>query len=248
LGLERILVEPVQGEGGIIPAEPEFLRFLREECDKIGALLMFDQVQCGMMRTGKLFSHWCADGVSPDTVSLAKALGCGIPIGALLVGEKASETLQFGSHGTTFGGNPLATAVALKAVEMLSSPEIEQNVAARSEQLFTALAAINNRLGCFAEIRGRGLMVGAELQPEWHGKAGDISEAARMAGVLVLVAGPNVCRFLPPLNITEDELAEGLQRFEAALEQFIRHDGSLEKLNEAAQGGLLNRALRWIFN
>lgn len=216
-----VLIEPVQGEGGIVPSKAGFLSYLRRKCDEVGALLMLDQVQCGMMRTGKLFSHWHEEGLMPDTVSMAKALGCGFPIGALLVGDKASETLQFGSHGTTFGGNPVATAVALKALEILSSDAMMANVQARNLQLVAALNAIHTRLGCFAEVRGRGLMIGAELMPQWHGKANEISEAARAHGVLVLVAGPNVMRFLPPLNITEEELAQGLLRFDAAITSYI---------------------------
>jgi Ornithine/acetylornithine aminotransferase len=182
---------------------------------------MFDQVQCGMGRTGKLFSHWHEEGCVPDTVSLAKALGCGFPIGALLVGEKAAETLQLGSHGSTFGGNPMATTVARHAVEIISSPEIEANVAARSKQAFDFLNGLKDELGIFTEVRGLGLMIGAELIPEYHGKAGEIMEEARLHSVMTLVAGPNVCRLLPPLNITEEELAEGLNRFGEALRHFI---------------------------
>lgn len=215
-----ILIEPVQGEGGIIPSKPGFLSFLRKKCDEVGALLMLDQVQCGMMRTGKLFSHWHEEGVKPDTVSLAKALGCGFPIGALLVGEKAAETLQFGSHGTTFGGNPMATSVALAALRILQTQELQDNVAARSKQLFATLEQFNKDMGIFTEIRGRGLMVGAELKPELHGKANDIVELARQYGVLILVAGPNVLRFLPPLNITEAEMAEGMSRVSDALREY----------------------------
>lgn len=245
-----VLVEPVQGEGGIVPAKKGFLKYLRERCDEVGALLMLDQVQCGMMRTGKLFSHWHEEGVMPDTVSLAKALGCGFPIGALLVGEKASETLQFGSHGTTFGGNPMAASVALRALEILSSEETQHNVQARHDQLVGALEAINAKLGCFSEIRGRGLMIGAELTQPWHGKASDISEAARREGVLVLVAGPNVCRFLPPLIISEAELGLGMHRFEAAITAFIASGGDKPHQSGAKdkpKGGLLDRAMRWIF-
>lgn len=216
-----ILIEPVQGEGGIIPSKPGFLSFLRKKCDEVGAILMLDQVQCGMMRTGKLFSHWHEAGVMPDTVQLAKALGCGFPIGALLTGDKVCDVLQFGSHGTTFGGNPMGTAVALAALKILQSKEIEQNIVARNQQLIDALQTINAKHHCYSEIRGRGLMIGAELVPALHGKAGDIMEAARKAGVLVLQAGPNVTRFLPPLNITEAELAEGMKRLSNAMEAFV---------------------------
>lgn len=216
-----ILVEPVQGEGGIVPFKPGFLSYLRKKCDEVGALLMLDQVQCGMMRTGKLFSHWHEEGLMPDTVSLAKALGCGFPIGALLVGEKAENTLQFGTHGSTYGGNPMATSVAYAALQEFQSPEIEKNVQARHAQLVSFLNALKDELGIFTEIRGKGLMIGAELKPELHGKAGEIMEHARLHGALVLVAGPNVVRFLPPLNITEAEMTEGLDRFAGALRHYL---------------------------
>jgi acetylornithine/N-succinyldiaminopimelate aminotransferase len=211
-----IFVEPVQGEGGVMPAKPGFLQHLRALCDKVGALLVVDEIQAGMGRTGSLFAH-CQDSVIPDVVTLAKALGGGLPIGAMLVGGRAAEVLQFGTHGTTFGGNPVMAAVALAAVTKLARQDILANVAERGEQLRDGLAAINAELGLFKEIRGRGLMIGAELNPEHHGKANDISELARKAGALVLVAGPNVMRFLPPLVITDAEMEEGLKRFKAAL-------------------------------
>jgi acetylornithine/N-succinyldiaminopimelate aminotransferase len=216
-----ILIEPVQGEGGIVPAKTGFLSFLRKKCDEVGALLMLDQVQCGMMRTGKLFSHWHEEGLKPDTVSMAKALGCGFPVGALLVGDKAAETLQFGSHGTTFGGNPMATSVALAALRVMQTPALQENIVARSKQLFATLEGFQKELGIFTEVRGRGLMVGAELKPELHGKANEIMELARQYGVLILVAGPNVLRFLPPLNITEAELTEGMSKLGDALREYV---------------------------
>ncbi len=212
-----VFVEAVQGEGGVMPAKPGFLKFLREQCDKVGALLVVDEIQAGLMRTGTLFAFE-QDGIKPDVVTLAKALGGGVPIGAMLVGEKACDVLQFGTHGTTYGGNPLMTAVALASVTKLVTPAIKDNVLARGQQLREGLEALNARLGMFSEIRGRGLMIGAALKPEYAGKSGDISEAARKRGVLALVAGPDVMRFVPPLTITEEELAEGLQRYAAALE------------------------------
>ncbi len=213
-----IMVEPVQGEGGVMPAKPGFLAFLKQLCERHDALLIVDEVQAGMGRTGTLYAHE-QDEVSPDVVTLAKALGCGIPIGAMLVGEKAADILQFGSHGTTFGGNPLMAAVALAAVTKIRTPALLADVVRKGDMLRAALAKINDTLGLFADIRGRGLMVGAELVANYHGKANDISEAARKAGVLVLVAGPNVLRFLPPLTITDEELMEGLKRLEGALAQ-----------------------------
>lgn len=215
-----VLSEVVQGEGGITPMQPGFLKHLRELCDKHGALLMLDQVQCGMGRTGKLFSHFWEDGVQPDTVSLAKGLGGGIPIGALVVGEKGENVLQFGTHGTTFGGNPLATHVAHAVLTELQKPGLMQNVETRGEQLKAGLRKLNEQFKLFADVRGRGLMVGAELVPTHHGKAGDISELARMHGVIVLQAGPNVLRFVPPLVITEKEVEAGLSRLEKALKEY----------------------------
>ena len=215
-----IFVEPVQGEGGVMPAKPGFLKHLRALCDKVGALLIVDEIQAGMGRTGSLFA-FTQDDVIPDVVTLAKALGGGLPIGAMLVGEKAADVLQFGTHGTTFGGNPVMAAVALASVTKLARPEILANVADKAANMRDSLAAINAELGLFKEIRGRGLMIGAELLPAHAGKSGDISELARKAGVLVLVAGPNVMRFLPPLVITDAELTTGLARFKQALVQYL---------------------------
>lgn len=211
-----IFVEPVQGEGGVMPAKPGFLKHLRALCDKVGALLIIDEIQAGIGRTGTLFAFE-QDGIKPDVVTLAKALGGGMPIGAMLVGEKAQDVLQFGTHGTTFGGNPVMTAVALASVTKIARPEVMQNVADKSAKLRKELEAMNAEFGLFKEVRGRGLMIGAELIAEHAGKANDISEFCRKNGVLVLVAGPNVMRFLPPLTITDDELSNGLARFKAAL-------------------------------
>jgi acetylornithine/N-succinyldiaminopimelate aminotransferase len=214
-----IFVEAVQGEGGVMPAKPGFLKYLRALCDKVGALLVIDEIQAGMGRTGTLFAYE-QDGITPDVVTLAKALGGGLPIGAMLVGDKAAEVLQFGTHGTTFGGNPVMAAVALASVTKLARPEILANVEKQGAALCKGLEAINTEFGLFKEIRGRGLMIGAELMPEYAGKSGDISELARKAGALVLVAGPNVMRFLPPLVITDVELAKGIERFKLACAQF----------------------------
>ena len=211
-----IFVEPVQGEGGVMPAKPGFLKHLRKLCDEVGALLIIDEIQAGMGRTGSLFAY-TQDGVEPDVVTLAKALGGGMPIGAMLVGKKAADVLQFGSHGTTFGGNPVMAAVALASVTKLASKTIIENVADKSKKMFAALQQINADMGLFKEIRGRGLMIGAELIAAHAGKAGDISELARKHGVLVLIAGPNVMRFLPPLTITDTELNVGIERFKQAL-------------------------------
>ncbi|MBY0354212.1 MAG: aminotransferase class III-fold pyridoxal phosphate-dependent enzyme, partial [Rickettsiales bacterium] len=211
-----IMLEPVQGEGGVMPAKAGFLQEIRALCDAHGLLLIIDEVQSGMGRTGVLFAHE-GDGVVPDVMTTAKALGGGLPIGAMLVGEKVEETLIFGSHGSTFGGNPVMCAVALAALTKINTPSMMQRVMERSQQLVQGLNAINERLGMFHEVRGRGLMIGAELAEPFRGKANDYSEMARRFGVLVLVAGPDVLRFLPPLTITTEELVQGLARLEAAL-------------------------------
>ena len=216
-----VLVEPVQGEGGITPTKPGFLSHLRELCDRHDALLMIDEIQSGMSRTGRLFAHQWEDGLKPDVVTLAKALGCGFPIGALLASAKTADVLQFGSHGSTFGGNPMASSVARVALRLLSDPQLLANVERQGEVLRSRLTELNQTLGLFEEIRGRGLMIGAALNPDWHGKAGEITEHCRLHGVMILQAGPNVLRLLPPLNITDEELTTGIERMNAALTDYL---------------------------
>lgn len=211
-----VLVEPVQGEGGVTPATDGFLRGLRELCDRHDALLMFDEIQCGMGRTGHLFA--CDSyGVRPDVVTLAKALGSGFPIGAMLVGARAAQAMQFGQHGSTFGGNPLATAVAGVALRELSSPALLANVDRQARALRDGLAALDAEFGLFDEVRGRGLMLGAQLRPQYAGQASAILDHCIEHGLLLLQAGPDVLRFLPALNITDADIAEGLQRLRGAL-------------------------------
>ncbi len=215
-----IFVEPVQGEGGVMPAKPGFLKHLRALCDKVGALLVIDEIQSGMGRTGKLWAHQ-HDGVQPDVLTSAKALGGGLPIGAMLVGEKAAETFQFGSHGSTFGGNPVMSAVGLASLKKLNSPALLAKATADGDAIRARLRKTNEKLGLFADVRGVGMMIGAELVPAHHGKANDISDLARAQGVLILVAGPNVLRLLPPLTISDAELAAGLERLETALATYL---------------------------
>ncbi len=216
-----VLVEPVQGEGGVTPASEDFLHGLRALCDRHGALLVLDEIQCGMGRTGHLFACHGYE-VIPDVVTLAKALGSGFPIGAMLVGAKAAEAMQFGAHGTTFGGNPLAAAVADTALQELSSPALLANVARQSQAIRDALAALDAELGLFADIRGRGLMLGAQLRVAHAGKAGEILDRCVEHGLLLLQAGPDVLRFVPALNIADDDVAEGLVRLRAALVAYIQ--------------------------
>jgi acetylornithine/N-succinyldiaminopimelate aminotransferase len=216
-----ILVEPIQGEGGITPAMPGFLAQLRKLCDKVGALLIFDEVQCGMGRTGKFFAYQHEKDVLPDVVTLAKGLGGGFPIGAMLVGQKAEQTLQFGSHGSTFGGNPLGASVARVVVRKLQSKALTKNIEARGKELRDALHGLNSTYDIFKEIRGRGLMIGAELKEHLKGKAGDIIEAVRLNGLLILQAGPDVLRIMPPLTVTKQEIAEGVKRLNGAMQRYL---------------------------
>jgi len=211
-----VMLEPVQGEGGVMPAAPGFLRGVRALCERHGALLVLDEIQSGMARTGHLFAHW-HDEVTPDIVTLAKALAGGFPIGAMLAGPKVAGVMQFGDHGSTFGGNPLAAAVARTALRLLASADIADNVARQSEALRAGIAQIDEELSMFTGVRGRGLMLGAVLRPEYAGRAGDILDLAAAHGVLLLQAGPDVLRFVPALNIPDADIAQGLQRLRTAL-------------------------------
>ncbi|HEV2540082.1 MAG TPA: acetylornithine/succinylornithine family transaminase [Frateuria sp.] len=219
-----VMLEPVQGEGGVRPAAPGFLRQVRALCDRHDALLVLDEIQCGMGRTGTLFAY-VQDEVTPDIVTLAKALGAGFPIGAMLVGHRAAEIMQVGAHGSTFGGNPLAAAVARVALAKLGSPAVLLNVGRQADALRQGLAAIDAEFGLFEEVRGRGLMLGAALAEPHRGKAGAILDVAAAHGVLLLQAGPDVLRLLPPLTITDGELADGLDRLRSALAAFLAPAG-----------------------
>ena len=215
-----VMLEPVQGESGVIPAAAGYLQAVRALCDRHAALLVLDEIQAGMGRTGSLFAHW-QDAVVPDIVTLAKALGGGFPIGALLAGPKVAQVMQFGAHGTTFGGNPLAAAVARVALRTLASDDIVANVQRQAHALREGLAAINADLGLFSEVRGRGLMLGAVLTPDYAGKASAMLDHAAEHGLLLLQAGPDVLRFVPALNISDAEVADGLARLRVALAAFV---------------------------
>lgn len=219
-----VIVEPVQGEGGVVPATNAFLQGLRELCDRHNALLIFDEVQTGVGRTGELYAYMHY-GVTPDLLTTAKALGGGFPIGALLTTERCSSVMTVGTHGTTYGGNPLATAVAGKLLEIVNTPEVLNGVKQRHDWFVERINAINERFGLFSEIRGLGLLIGCVLNAEYAGKAKLISQEAAVAGVMVLIAGANVVRFAPALNVSEEEVATGLDRFALACER-IKAGGS----------------------
>ncbi|WP_423061996.1 succinylornithine/acetylornithine transaminase [Citrobacter portucalensis] len=219
-----VIVEPVQGEGGVVPATKAFLQGLRELCDRHNTLLIFDEVQTGVGRTGELYAYMHY-GVTPDLLTTAKALGGGFPIGALLATERCASVMTVGTHGTTYGGNPLATAVAGKLLEIVNTPEVLNGVKQRHDWFVERISAINERFGLFSEIRGLGLLIGCVLNAEFAGKAKLISQEAAVAGVMVLIAGANVVRFAPALNVSEEEVATGLDRFALACER-IKAGGS----------------------
>lgn len=210
-----VVMEPVQGEGGVTPATPEFAEGVRALCDKHKALLVYDEVQTGNGRTGKLFAYE-QYGVTPDVLTTAKGMGGGFPVGAMITTAEIAETLAFGTHGSTYGGNPLASAVADVVLEEISKPETLANVEARSAQLKAGISELASRYGFFGAPRGMGLLLGAPLVEAWHGRAKEIVNAGLAQGLWTLVAGPNVLRFAPALNITEAEVAEGLARLDKA--------------------------------
>ncbi|MDL4914676.1 MAG: aspartate aminotransferase family protein [Enterobacterales bacterium endosymbiont of Blomia tropicalis] len=215
-----IVVEPIQGEGGVMPATQEFMQGLRELCDQYQALLVLDEVQSGMGRSGKLFAyeHY---GVMPDILTSAKALGGGFPVSAMLTTNEVASTMAPGVHGTTYGGNPLACAIAETALDIINTPEVLQGVETRRQQFVEALKALDAQQDLFSDIRGKGLLIGAALKPQHAGKTRDILHAAAAEGVMILVAGTDVIRFAPSLVIEPDVIAEGMQRFAKAVEKVL---------------------------
>ncbi|AKG71867.1 aspartate aminotransferase family protein [Serratia fonticola] len=211
-----VIVEPIQGEGGVVPAQPQFLQGLRELCDRHGALLIFDEVQTGVGRTGSLYAYMNY-GVVPDVLTTAKALGGGFPIGAMITTDKLAKTLGVGTHGTTYGGNPLAAAVAGEVFSLINTPEVLDGVKQRLEWFIAGLTEINLQYPIFSEIRGAGLLIGCVLNPEYAGRAKQLTQLANEEGVIALIAGPDVVRFTPSLIIPEQDVKEGLARFARAV-------------------------------
>jgi acetylornithine/N-succinyldiaminopimelate aminotransferase len=201
-----VLVEPVQGEGGMREASVDYLRALRQVCDEFGLLLFFDEVQCGMGRTGKLFAHEWA-GVAPDVMAIAKALGGGFPVSACLATERAAIGMTQGTHGSTFGGNPLAMAVGNAVLDVMLAPGFLEGVQRNAERLRGELTLLMKRHpSIFEELRGKGLMIGLKLGVPNT----EMQERLREQGLLTVVAGDNVLRLLPPLIIGEAEIAEAV--------------------------------------
>ncbi|WP_439287215.1 aspartate aminotransferase family protein [Lonepinella sp. BR2357] len=214
-----VIVEPIQGESGIIPATTEFLQGLRQLCDENNALLIFDEVQTGVGRTGYLYAYQ-RYGVIPDILTTAKALGNGFPISAMLTTTEIAKSFAPGVHGTTFGGNPLACAVAEKVIDTIADDQFLAQVN-RTSALFKAeLTKLNEQFHLFKEIRGEGLLIGAELIEKYQGKASEFVTAATDHGLMILVAGPNVLRFAPALNISEQDLLQGVDRLTKTLKCF----------------------------
>jgi acetylornithine/N-succinyldiaminopimelate aminotransferase len=216
-----VMVEPVQGEGGVMPATADFIKGVRELCDAHNALLIFDEVQTGVGRTGELYAYM-GYGVTPDILTSAKALGGGFPIGAMLTTTEIAKHLVVGTHGSTYGGNPLACAVALAAVNTVNTPAVLNGVKAKAQLFKDGLNAINEKYHVFSEVRGAGLLIGAVLNSDYAGKARDFMLAAADQGLMALVAGTSVVRFAPSLVIPDADIVEGLARFERAVAQLVK--------------------------
>ncbi len=215
-----IMMEPMQGEGGIIVPDPAFVKAARELCDKHNALLIFDEVQSGMGRTGKLYEYMNLD-VTPDILTSAKSLGGGFPVGAMLTTDAVAASLKPGTHGSTYGGNPLACAVAEAVFDVVNDPQIMADVL-RKEALFKEhIQRINDKYHVFEEIRGKGMLLGCALNEHYKGRARDFMVAANEENMMCLVAGMNVVRFAPSLVIPDEEIIEGLARFERGIAKLV---------------------------
>jgi predicted acetylornithine/succinylornithine family transaminase len=208
-----VMIEPVQGEGGIRPASPEFLRGLAALCRERGALLVFDEIQCGLGRTGKMFAFQHS-GVVPDILTLAKPLAGGLPMGAILLRESLAPALKVGDHGTTFGGNPVCAAAALAVLDHLEAPGFLQDVEAKGLYLVRGLRKLAKKhKDKVTEVRGLGLMIGVELR----GEAAPVLKGLREKGILATKAGDKVLRLLPPLIIKRGDIRQLLEALDAVL-------------------------------
>ena len=220
-----VMMELIQGEGGVLPADTAFLQGLRKLCDRHGALLIFDEVQTGVGRTGALYAYM-EYGVTPDILTSAKALGGGFPIGAMLTTDRFAPAFSAGTHGTTWGGNPLASAVAGTVLALINTPEVLDGVALRHHWFIEGLQEINARFPLFSEIRGRGLLIGCVMDQAFAGQAKRLTSYAAEEGLMALIAGSEVVRFAPSLIIPEADVREGLARFAHAAERLAAATGS----------------------
>ena len=216
-----VVIEPIQGESGVLPAEHEFLQAARRLCDAHQALLIFDEVQTGIGRTGQMFAYQHF-GIEPDILTAAKALGGGFPIGAMLTTDAVAPSLSVGSHGSTFGGNPLACAVALAAVNIIRQPAVLAEVSRQGTALQAALTALGaEHEHVFTEVRGMGLLIGCVLAAPYAERAGELTALALQQGVMVLQAGAGVVRLAPSLLLNDADRDEGLARLGRALKLFV---------------------------
>ena len=216
-----VVMEPLQGEGGVVSPTDEFAKGVRELCNEHNALLIFDEVQTGVGRLGELYAYMGLD-VTPDILTTAKALGGGFPIGAMITTTEIAKHLKIGTHGSTYGGNPLACAVAEAAFDTVNTPEVLNGVKAKAKLYVAGLNAINAKYNVFSEIRGKGLLIGAVLTDAYQGRAKDFLNAAMEEGLMTLVAGANIIRFAPSLVIPDEDIAEGLVRFEKAVAKLAK--------------------------
>jgi succinylornithine transaminase family protein len=217
-----VMVEAIQGEGGVRDATPEFLEAIRRLCDTYDALMIMDEVQTGVGRTGYLYAYQ-AYRVIPDILTTAKALGGGFPVAAMLCRAEVGKSLGIGTHGSTYGGNALACAVAGAALDLINTPEVLNGVEEKRQRIVAGLEEIDARqgMGLFGEIRGRGLLMGCVLREQWAGRAREFLNAAQAEGLLLLVAGADVIRMAPSLIIPSEDIDEGLARFARAVESVV---------------------------
>lgn len=215
-----VVIEPVQGEGGVMPADPEFLKGLRALCDKHNALLVFDEIQTGVGRSGELYAYM-KYGVMPDILTTAKSLGGGFPVAAMLTTESIAQSFGIGTHGSTYGGNPLACAVAEALLLELEEKKVIEQVPEKNARFVNALEEINAEFQVFKEIRSCGLLIGCEMNEKYQGKAKDIMAKAMEQGLMALIAGPNVLRLAPSLIIEDKDIDEGMALLRTAVREFV---------------------------
>lgn len=215
-----VMMEPLQGEGGIHASNQQFLIGVRALCDKYNALLIFDEVQTGVGRTGTFYAYQHTD-IKPDILTSAKGLGAGFPIAAMLTTDRIAKSLSVGTHGSTYGGNPLACSIAEVVVDTIADDAFLAQIKVKSAIFKDALAQINDQYAIFSDIRGEGLLLGAELAEQHQGQAIAIMNQAAQAGLLILVAGANVLRFTPALNIPEHDIHAGMKKLSLAIEKWL---------------------------
>jgi len=215
-----VMMEPLQGEGGINSSNQQFLIAVRALCDKYNALLIFDEVQTGVGRTGSFYAYQHTD-IKPDILTSAKGLGAGFPIAAMLTTTDIANSFSVGTHGSTYGGNPLACSIAEVVVDTVNDHAFLAGVKAKSTIFRNALGQLNEQYAIFSDIRGEGLLLGAELTEKYQGQAITIMNKAAEEGLLILVAGANVLRFTPALNIPEEDISAGMEKLNLAIKKWL---------------------------